>query len=66
MTRKRFSLPEACACGARGTVTFEEGVVCHPGELHPQLKVVDVEGPFRLDGEGRISCLNCEEAAQAK
>ena len=66
MTRKRFSLPEACACGARGTVTFEEGAVCQPGELHPRLEVVGVEGPFRLDSEGKISCLNCAEAAEAK
>ena len=66
MTRKRFSLPERCVCGAHGRVTFEEGAVCPPGELHPQLKVVDVEGPFRLDSEGKIFCLNCSEAAVAK
>ena len=66
MNRKRFSLPQACDCGARGTVTFEEGAVCRPGELHPRVKVVDVEGPFRVDEDGTLVCLACEEMANAR
>ena len=64
MSPRRFSLPEACPCGARGTVTFEEGDILHPGDLHPKLKVVEVDGPFRLDAEGNVHCLNCEGAAR--
>ena len=62
MDRSRFTLPEICGCGARGSVTFEQGVVTEPGEAHPRLTVVDVDGPFRLDAGGDIVCLNCEES----
>ena len=58
--RTRFSLPEKCDCGARGTITFEEGDIRAPGE-HPELKVVAVEGPFRLDSQDKIICTNCED-----
>ena len=58
--RTRFSLPEKCACGASGAVTFEAGDIREPGK-HPDLKVVVVEGPFRLDNEAKIVCTNCED-----
>ena len=63
MERARFTLPEKCGCGACGTVTFEQGDVSEPGDSHPQIRVVEVDGPFRLDGLGDIVCLNCEDAA---
>ena len=65
MERARFTLPEICGCGARGTVTFE-GEPSGPEEAHPQLKVVEVDGPFRLDAEGEIVCLSCEELANGE
>ena len=31
------------------------------GDTHPQVRVVEVDGPFRLDDQGEIICLNCED-----
>ena len=61
MERARFTLPEKCGCGACGTVTFEQGDVIGAGDTHPQVRVVEVDGPFRLDDQGEIICLNCED-----
>ena len=58
--KTRFTLPQACACGARGKVTFEAPACRVPGDAHAHLKVVDVEGPFRLVGEDDIACIHCE------
>ena len=61
MERARFTLPEKCGCGACGTVTFEQGDAIEAGDAHPQVRVVEVDGPFRLDDQGEIICLNCED-----
>ena len=61
MERARFTLPEKCGCGACGTVTFEQGDATEAGDTHPQVRVVEVDGPFRLDDQGEIICLNCED-----
>jgi hypothetical protein len=65
MERRSFKLPHICGCGARGEITYEEGDLREPGELHPQVKMAAVEGPFRLGGQHGIVCLNCETLAKA-
>lgn len=61
----RFTLPQACACGARGKVTFEAPRCGASGDAHAHLKVVDVDGPFRLVGEDEIACIHCEGPDEA-
>lgn len=64
--KTRFTLPQACACGARGKVTFEAPACGTRSDAHAHLKVVEVEGPFRLVGEDEIACTHCEGPSEVE
>jgi hypothetical protein len=57
----RFTLPQICGCGARGSVTFEPVPLSASAERDPDPLVVEAQGSFWLDGHGGIQCLACGE-----
>jgi len=58
---RRFSLPQVCGCGARGSITLEPRPRALTDDFDPQAAIVEAEGSFRLDGQGGIVCGRCGE-----
>ena len=66
MRRIRFSSSRYCDCGALSTVWFEENNVDDAliTGRGAETRLVDIEGPFRLNELRQIVCLECGVGAE--
>jgi hypothetical protein len=57
---RRFTLPQICACGAQGRITFEPQPR-KAGKQDPDPAMIVAAGPFRIDVDKDLICLGCGE-----